>query len=80
MNTYETQWHCKCPINKVRVLYRAKIETKEIISVEELLAYIEKYYQDGFHELIATALQEKFGGKQTITADHHSVTITTTRP
>lgn len=79
MNIYEVNWHCKCPINRIRILYKARIETKEIISVEELLEHIEKYYQEGFHELIATDLHEKFGGTQTLVADHHGVTITTER-
>ena len=79
MNTYTTSWFCKCPVNGIRILYTAKIETTEIIAVEELLAHIDQYYKDGFQELIATDLHEKFGGKQTITADHHSVIITTTR-
>lgn len=79
MNRYETSWYCKCPVNGIRILYQAKIETKEVIAVEELLEYIDKFYKDGFHELIADDLKEKFGGKQTITANHHSVTITTER-
>ena len=79
MNIYETSFYCKCPINKIRILYELKIETKEIISVEELLKHIEHWYQDGFHELIADHLAESFNGIQTLKADHHSVKITTIR-
>jgi uncharacterized protein YktA (UPF0223 family) len=79
VNIYETSFYCKCPINKIRILYQLKIETKEIISVEELLNHIEKWYADGFHELIADHLAESFNGIQTLKADHHSVKITTIR-
>jgi hypothetical protein len=79
VNIYETSFYCKCPINKIRILYELKIETKEIISVEELLKHIEHWYQDGFHELIADHLAESFNGVQTLKADHHSVKITTIR-
>jgi hypothetical protein len=60
-------------------LYDLKIETKEIISVEELLEHINHWYQDGFHELIADHLAENFNGTQTLEANHHSVKITTIR-
>ena len=79
VNIYETSFYCKCPINKIRILYELKIETKEIISVEELLKHIEHWYQDGFHELIADHLAERFNGIHTLKADHHSVKITTIR-
>jgi hypothetical protein len=57
-------------------LYELKIETKQIISVEELLEHINHWYQDGFHELIADHLAENFNGIQTLEANHHSVKIT----
>jgi hypothetical protein len=79
VNIYKTSFYCKCPINKIRILYELKIETKEIISVEELLKHIEHWYADGFHELIADHLAESFNGIQTLKADHHSVKITTIR-
>jgi hypothetical protein len=60
-------------------LYELKIETKQIISVEELLEHINHWYQDGFHELIADHLAENFNGIQTLEANHHSVKITTIR-
>ena len=79
MNTYTFKFFVTCPLNGIRVLYDAKIENKEIIAVEEILAAI-KTYESGFHEPIADDMFGLFGGRQTITADHHSVTITTTRP
>jgi hypothetical protein len=79
MNIYETSFYCKCPINKIRILYELKIETKQIIAVEELLEHINHWYQDGFHELIADHLAENFDGIHTLEANHHSVKITTIR-
>jgi hypothetical protein len=79
VNIYETSFYCKCPINKVRILYDLKIKTEKIISVEELLEHINHWYQDGFHELIADHLAENFNGTQTLEANHHSVKITTIR-
>ena len=79
MNIYETSFYCKCPINKIRILYELKIETKQIIAVEELLEHINHWYQDGFHELIADHLAENFNGVQTLGDNHHSVKITTIR-
>lgn len=80
MNTYETQFFCKCPVNGVRILYELKISTTSVIPVEELLEHISANYSDGFHEKIADDLQIKFGGSQTMSANHHSVTIRTIRP
>jgi hypothetical protein len=60
-------------------LYELKIETKQIIAVEELLEHINHWYQDGFHELIADHLAENFNGIHTLEANHHSVKITTIR-
>ena len=79
MNIYETSFYCKCPINKIRILYELKIETKQIIAVEELLEHINHWYQDGFHELIADHLAENFNGIHTLEANHHSVKIITIR-
>lgn len=79
MNRYKTKFFCKCPINGVRVKYTLTIESNEIIQVEDLLGYVEKFYADGFHELIADDLHSKFGGKQTLCAYHHGVEIETMR-
>lgn len=79
MNTYKTEFFCVCPINHTRIKYHLEIVTEEIIPVEHILEQFERY-DSGFHELIAEELHEKFGGKQTLVADHHGVTIETTRP
>jgi hypothetical protein len=69
MNTYKTEFFCLCPLNETRIKYFLEIATDEF-----------KNYASGFHELIAEDLHKKFGGKQTLVADHHGVTIETTRP
>lgn len=79
MNTYKVEFFCVCPINNIRVKYHLEIITEETIPVEHILDQF-KRYDSGFHELIADELHEKFGGKQTLVADHHGVTIETTRP
>lgn len=79
MNIYTTTFFCLCPVNDVRIMYRLKIKTVDVITVEELLAHVDHWYKSGFHEKIADHLHETFGGQQTLQADHHSVIITTRR-
>lgn len=58
--------------------YAAVILAQRTLPVEELRAFCAA--QDGkFQESIADALQERFGGRQTITAVHQGVTINTER-
>ena len=47
--------------------------------MEDILKEVEDI-QKGFHEDIADRLQRRFGGSQTLVADHHGVRIETTRP
>lgn len=79
MNIYETQFFATCPVNKVRVHYHLRIETGNVIAVEELLERIATVYADGFHELMADDLLATFGGKQILKAHHHGVDIETVR-
>lgn len=78
MNTYTTEFFCTCPNNGIRIKYRLMIETRDVVPVEQLIAKIESF-SEGFHEGIADELFSEFGGKQTLVADHHSVTIETVR-
>lgn len=78
MNIYTTEFFATCPNNGVRIKYTLRIETTAVIVVEHILAATESYTTD-FHEHIADALHGRFGGKQTLVADHHSVTIETVR-
>lgn len=79
MNSYKTEFFCVCPVNNARIKYHLEIVTDEIIPVEDILGQLRRY-DSGFHELIAQELHEKFGGTQTLVAEHHGVTIETTRP
>lgn len=58
--------------------YRLRIEIETMIPVEQILATVEAI-DDGFHEDIADGLLDRFGGTQTLVADHHGVTIETIR-
>jgi hypothetical protein len=78
MNAYTTEFFKTCPNNGLRIKYRLHIETREIIPVEQITAKIETI-SEGFHEEIADELLVEFGGLQLLTADHHGVTIETTR-
>ena len=78
MNIYTTEFFANCPNNGVRIKYALRIETLEILPVEQIVAKVESC-SDGFHEDIADELIDAFGGMQTLKADHHSVTIETKR-
>jgi len=78
MNIYSIDFHAKCPTNGIRICYRLRIEVKFVIQVEVIVDVINTI-TDGFHEAIADLLFAKFGGRQTLTADHHSVNIQTIR-
>ena len=77
MNIYELEFFSICPINKIRVKYEWKIETHRVIEVEKLIEAVAGI--SGFHESIADDLKKLFGGRQTIKAFHHGVTIRTER-
>ena len=78
MNAYTTEFFTNCPNNGLRIKYRLRIETREIIPVEQITAKVEGI-SEGFHEAVADGLLATFGGVQTLVADHHGVTIETTR-
>lgn len=78
VNAYTTQFFARCPNNGIRIRYALRIETSEVLSVEEIITTIEQV-DEGYHEQIADDLLEALGGIQTLTADHHSVTIETRR-
>ena len=78
MNAYTTKFFADCPTNGIRIAYTLRIETSEVLAVETLIATVESV-GDGYHEEIADDMHKRFGGVQTLTADHHGVTIETTR-
>ena len=78
MNTYSTTFFGRCPANGIRISYTLQIATNITVAVEEILNEVENL-DDKFHEQIADILFAKFGGTQTLIANHHGVTIETLR-
>jgi hypothetical protein len=78
MNKYSTKFVALCPVNNKPITYQLEIKHTEKILVEDILETINKFVS-GFHESIADKLLEKFGGEQTLIANHHGVTIQTER-
>lgn len=79
VNRYRTEFFARCPNNGIRVHYRFCIETAAVVRVEDIIAAVDAV-KEGFHEEIANNLSRRFGGLQTLTAEHHGVTIETVRP
>lgn len=78
LNTYETRFAAACPVNGQRVIYHLRIETMDVLRVESIQAHVQQLTR-GLHEAFADSLLTSLGGKQTLTAEHHGVRITTTR-
>ena len=81
MNEYTVKFFARCPINGVRIEYTLTVEnpaTANRLLVEDLVDAVE-LLDRGMHEEIADQLHRVFGGRQTLIADHHGVTIRTTR-
>lgn len=79
MNTYTTEFFAQCPNNGMRIKYSLRIDSMQMIPVEQITAAVENVADD-YHEEIADHLHAEFGGRQTLTAEHHGVTVQTTRP
>lgn len=78
MNIYQTTFEAQCPKNGELISYSLTIETNERIWVETINEQIASFARSGFHETLADKLKQ-LGGKQTLVATHHGVTITTIR-
>ncbi len=78
MNTYRTTFAVECPNNGQRIEYLLEIQTTKVILVEKLQSFLKKNKR-AFHEDLADALVEAFGGLQTLKAEHHGVLIETVR-
>ena len=78
MNRYKTTFRVKCPNDDDSIDYMLIIESDEMIMVEDINKAI-NIKTGAFHESIADGLFALLGGKQTITARHQGVTITTHR-
>ena len=78
MNIYKAEFFAACPNNGIRIKYRLRIETQDVLMVEQIIAAVENA-GDSYHEELADKMLKRFGGKQMMVADHHGVTIETTR-
>ncbi len=78
MNAYTTEFFATCPNNGIRIKYRLRIETHDVLAVEDIVATVESV-GDSYHEELADEMLKRFGGRQTLVADHHGVVIETTR-
>ena len=78
MNKYTTKFIALCPINNKQIVYQLEIKHSDQIMVEKILEEVGKY-TSAFHERIADELFIRFGGEQTLTANHHGVVIQTER-
>lgn len=78
MNTYRADFHARCPDNGARIHYHWTLITAQVVRVEKINDALDAV-RIGFHEDIADDLHRLFGGKQTMTAEHHGVTIETMR-
>lgn len=79
MNTYEKQFIAKCPNNGEMILYQFRLEVKNRMVMVEHINTACALHKTGYHEDIANALFERFGGVQTLKARHDGVDITTER-
>jgi len=78
MNIYRYQFTAACPNNSRQIVYQLCIQSKDMIHVEHIVSFAAQYPKV-FHEDLADALHEKFGGRQTMVAHHHGVDIETVR-
>lgn len=65
-------------MNAKVIKYRLKIKSAEVILVEGIVAECQSI-AEGYHETIADRLFAKFGGQQTLKAQHHGVDIKSKR-
>jgi hypothetical protein len=66
--------------NDVRIDYALRIETMQTLAVESIVDGIEiDTAEPRYHEELADLMLSRFGGMQTLIADHHGVTIETKR-
>jgi hypothetical protein len=76
-NEYRHTFKSRCPNNDRLIEYQLKIQSSEVIMVEDIIS--ECQVKSTFHEPLADALFERFGGVQELTAFHHGVHIRTVR-
>lgn len=76
MNTYRYRFVATCPNNGEAIVYTLSIATSATIFVEHIKVAC-AMHKAGYHENIAAALHDRFGGVLTLVANHHGVDIET---
>lgn len=80
MNIYRHQFVSVCPNNGDVIIYALEIESDSMIQVEHITTQAKLCrLEASYHEKIADAFFERFGGRQTIKGHHHGVDIETRR-
>lgn len=77
VNTYVLSFRSPCPSNGAPIDYRLTIDSESMLLVEDVMGLVSGV--SGYHEKIADDLFARLGGKQTMVANHHGVTVVTTR-
>jgi hypothetical protein len=80
MNRYQVSFNAVCPVNEQIILYSLTIETPDstVLPAEDIIATTRAQAR-GLHEEIAEHLWVALGGRQSLSAVHHGVSITTVR-
>lgn len=78
MNIYTYTFAAHCPNNGESIIYTLEIRSQTIIHVEHIKTAC-ALHDTAYHEDIADDLAARFGGDQTLTANHHGVNIRTER-
>jgi hypothetical protein len=78
MNRYDYSFTVRCPTDGDMVDYHLTIETGKVVPAEHIREACDGW-QIGLHEDIANNLSMRFPGKQTLSATHRGVHITTVR-
>lgn len=79
MNVYRTQFSRLCPVNGDRIFYAMKIESETTIMAEDIQEACIRLPEKVTQEDIADRMKVMLDGFHTITAQHRSVHIETTR-
>lgn len=78
MNRYDHQFAATCPADGATIIYHLTIKTDAVLMAEDITAAC-RFDGPVFHETLADALIDKFGGRQKVRAMHQGVRITTRR-
>lgn len=76
MNAYRYTFVAACPGNGEQIIYSLELRHKDMVRVEHIKTAC-ALHKEGFQEVIAADLHQRFGGVLTLRATHHGVEIET---